>query len=432
MMAKKIAVLWAEPSLGLYGNRTLDALYKGFGHNSGNLAFVYAITNQLAGHVRHLPWGVRPERLAAYDVVVIPCANQLGKHTELGSLGEAWAKFDKPIVAIGLGAQAKSMDEDVEVSDGTRAWAQTLAAKAPGSASNIWTRGPYTARQLARLGIPGAVVGGCPTHFIHPAPDLGLRIARAWKAHPVPRGVSVAAGHQSWAEVRTVEQQLIGLMQDLAYDGQYVTQSMADMIRISRGEFADINPVVLKRLRIHIAPHLSEDEFRTWCRRYARTYYDIPAWMESLRRFDLTIGPRYHGTALALQAERMGVTVTIDSRTEEMCTQTGVPFLRAAELEDRAITRATLKGMIAFDADTYDTLRAERAGAYVTFLESNGLQPQDYLKRIAAGPPRLSNAKASPDRPETEDRVVADDDGTDAALAADATPGPETAVTANG
>lgn len=399
MMAKKIAILWAEPSLGLYGNRSFDALYRGFGHNSGNLAFVYAITNQLVGEVRHLPWGVPPEQLASYDIIVVPCANQLGKHTELSSLGAAWARFEKPMVAIGLGAQAKSMAEDIEVSPGTLAWAQMLASKAPGSASNIWTRGPYTARQLERLGIPGAVAGGCPTHFINAAPNLGRRIARAWKAQPVPRGVSVAAGHQSWANVRTIEQQLIGLMQDLVHDGQYVTQSMADMVRISRGEFDDIDPAVLTRLRAHITPHLSEEQFKVWCRRYARTYYDIPAWMESLRRFDLTIGPRYHGTAIALQAERMGVTIAIDSRTEEMCVQTGVPFLRAAELDGKAITRATLKTMIAFDGDAYDTLRAERAGAYVAFLESNGLQPQDYLKRIAEGPARpvkADPAEASP------------------------------------
>jgi len=388
MKQKKIALLWAEPSLGLYGNRTFDALYKGFGHNSGNLAFVYAISNQLNARISYVPWGSKKERLASFDMIVVPCANQLGKHTELGSLGELWASFDKPIVAIGLGAQAKSMDQDIEVSEGTLAWAKTLASKAPTSASNIWTRGPYTTAQLEKLGIPGAVVGGCPTHFINQNADLGRRIGRAWKSQPVPRAVTVAAGHQSWAEVRTIEQQLIGMMQDVIHDGQYVTQSAGDMIKISRGEFDDIEPDVLKRVRAHVAPHLSEDEFKTWCRRYARTYYDIPAWMESLRRHDLTIGPRYHGTAIALQAERMGVCVTIDSRTEEMCSQTGVPFLRASDLADKALTRATVKKMVQFDPVAYDQLRAERAAAYVAFLEANELTPNDYLKKIADGPPK--------------------------------------------
>ncbi len=399
MKPKKIALLWAEPSLGLYGNRSFDALFKGFGHNSGNLAFVYAIGHQLVGNITYLPWASRKERLASFDVIVVPCANQLGKQTDLGALGELWASFEKPIVAIGLGAQAKTFEDDIEITDGTLSWARTVAARAPGGASNIWARGPYTARQLERLGIPDAVVGGCPTHFINEAPDLGRRIARAWKAHPVPRGITVAAGHQSWAELRTIEQQLIGLMQDMLHDGQFVTQSAQDMIRISRGEFDEIQPDVLKRIRNHVAPHLSDDEFRSWCRRYARTYYDIPAWMESLRRHDLTIGPRYHGTALALQAERMGVCVTFDSRTEEMCAQTGVPFLRAKDLADKPLTRATLKNLIAFDPEAYDAQRAERAGAYVAFLEANGLEAKDYLKKIAAGPARPAPTPPTGDAP---------------------------------
>ena len=120
-----------------------------------------------------------------------------------------------------------------------------------------------------------------------------------------------------------------------------------------------------------------------WCRRYARAYDDIPAWMESLRRCDLTIGPRYQGTALALQAKRIGVCVAFDSRTEEMCGQTRVPFLRAKDLADKPLTHATLKKLIAFDPDAYDAQRAERARAYVAFLEANGLEAKDGLKRIA-------------------------------------------------
>ncbi|WP_246053464.1 hypothetical protein [Paracoccus hibiscisoli] len=47
--------------------------------------------------------------------------------------------------------------------------------------------------------------------------------------------------------------------------------------------------------------------------------------MDELRRHDLLIGPRFHGAQLAIQAERMACTVTIDTRTEEMCRETGVP-----------------------------------------------------------------------------------------------------------
>jgi len=384
-MRKKIALLWAEPSLGLYANRSFESLFRAVGGNSGNLAFVYAIQNQLVGDITFLPWSSTREQVAAYDAVVIPCANQLGDHTDLGGLALSMGEFDKPIIAIGLGAQANSLDEDVQVTPGTLRWVKALASKRAGAVSNIWTRGPFTTQQLDKLGVEGTIVGGCPTHFMHQSSDLGRRIHKSWTSTPLPRAITVAGGHQAWTQVRTVEHQLIAMMQDPLFPGQYITQSPGEMLRVSRNDFEAIEPEVMEQIRSHVAPHYTEDEFRLWCRSYARVYYDIPAWMESLRRYDLTIGPRYHGVALAIQAERMGVTIAFDSRTEEMCIQTGVPCLRAADLSDKPLTRLSLKRLIRFDPDAYDRHRSERAQAYVAFLEGNGLQPADYLKRIAAG-----------------------------------------------
>lgn len=380
---KRIALLWAEASLGQYAIRPFPDLWRAVGENNGNLAFVHAIRSQIVGDVSVVPWSAPRDTLAAFDVLVVPCANQVGPHIELGSLAQHWREVGRPIVAIGLGAQANSFAEDVRVSEGTFDWLRVIDTQRTTAASNIWTRGPYSSAQLDRLGFPGAVTGNCPTHFINEAADLGQRVWRRWAATPAPRSIAVAAGYQHWERARMVEQQLVALMQDHLYPGVYIAQSAADMVRISLGGFDDIPPAEFEAIRAYVAPHLTPEEFTVWCRRYARSYYDIPAWMEVLSRHDLTIGPRYHGTALAIQSERMGVTVAIDSRTEEMCGQTGVPFLRVADLRDQPLTRSTLKAMIAFDPDAYDSQRAERAQAYLRFLEDNELQPADFLKRIA-------------------------------------------------
>jgi polysaccharide pyruvyl transferase WcaK-like protein len=131
-------------------------------------------------------------------------------------------------------------------------------------------------------------------------------------------------------------------------------------------------------------PHYTFEEFKAWARTYVRSYYDVPAWMDTLRRHDLTVGSRYHGVALALQAERMGLTVTIDSRTRELCENTGVPHISATDLTG-PITRASLKKMIKFDPDAYDRHRSAAASRYLEFLVSNKLEPAPFLKRIATG-----------------------------------------------
>lgn len=379
----KIALLWQTRNFGLYSNSPFDDLYKGVGHNNGNLAFVYAIANQIDADITYYPWHAKPELIASNaDIVVIPCANQVGAHTDLGSAAERLGRIGKPIVAIGLGAQAENQDTDVVVKDGTLSWIKMLGSSAATSKPNIATRGQYTTDQLRRLGVDNTLPFGCPSFLTNQSPGLGQKIYANWTRNPLPRAISVAGGHQAWAYTREIEHALIALMMDAAAPGQYVVQSMADMVKISRGEFETIPEDALNKIHAHTVPHYSRSEFFAWCRNYARSFYDVPAWMDSLRNHDLSVGCRYHGVALALQAERMGLTITIDSRTEELCQNTAVPYLVARDLKS-IITRKTLKDAIKFDPDAYDKKRAASARIYAEFLEGNGLKPKKFIYDIA-------------------------------------------------
>lgn len=379
----RVALLWQKENLGLYSNADFDTLYKGVGHNNGNLAFVYAIRNQIADEIRYFPWHVAPDELRRNaDIVVIPCANQLGGHTDLGANAERMAEAGVPIVAIGLGAQSKSTATDVELKEGTLKWVRTIASQAVSSKPNIYARGEYTIDQLTKLGIGNAVLGGCPSFFTNPQAKLGRKIWQEWRKNPLPRGISVAGGHQAWGQTRDVEHQLIAMMMDPIAPGQYVVQSMGDMMKVSRGDFDAIEEKVLGNIHKHTVPHYTREEFKNWCLIYAKSFYDVPSWMDSLRRYDLTVGCRYHGVALALQAGKMGLTVTIDTRTAEMCENTGVPYIPAERVTE-PLTRARLKQLIRFDPTAYDMLRSQRAARYIDFLEGNGLSPSPFLRTIA-------------------------------------------------
>ncbi|MCW1918263.1 polysaccharide pyruvyl transferase family protein [Rhodobacter sp. KR11] len=383
----KIGLLWESKDTGLYSNDDFDTLYRKIGHNNGNLAFVHAVKSQIDADFNYYPWHVKPQIVNDnVDVVVIPCANQLGKHTDLGGLAKNLAQVNKPIIAIGLGAQAKEFDSDVELTEGTRAWLDVLIANGKRfGIQNIYTRGPYTSEQIFKLTGEETVANGCPSHFINPRPDLGRRIQANWESKELPQRIAVAGGHEAWRETREIEQQLIGLMMDPLFPGMYIVQSMGNMIKISRGLFDAMEPEDLEKIRKHTVPHYTLDQFKDWCHTYARSYYDVPAWMDDLRRHDLLIGPRFHGAQLAIQAERMACTVTIDTRTEEMCRETGVPFLRAAELK-QPLTRSKLRSLIQFDGAAYDAHRAGKCARYVRFLFEAGLKPADYLLAIAKGP----------------------------------------------
>ena len=381
----RVAILWKYPELGLYSNAEFDYLFNGVGHNNGNLAFVYAIASHIKNPTKFFGWSTSAEVLKSNaDVIVIPCANQLGRHTDYGAMADNLEKSGLPIVAIGLGAQTDHYKQDVELTDGTLRWARVIASSNRSSSSNIYTRGAYTSGQLDKLGLTGSIVGGCPSYFINQEPGLGHKVHKKWSQLELPRSISVAAGHQAWMSTREIEHQLIGLMMDPIAPGQYVVQSMSEMVKISRGIFDGIDPHGLKGLHNHTVPHYSFEEFKNWCRNHVRSFYDVPAWMDSLRRYDLAVGTRYHGVALALQAEQMGLTITIDSRTRELCENTGVPHVGAGDLTT-PITRVSLKKLINFDPEAYDRHRSHCASRYLEFLVANRLQPAAFLKRIAAG-----------------------------------------------
>lgn len=382
----KVGILWKHDSLGDYSLRDTEKLTAAVGGNSGNIAFVYAIKNSLANEMRHYAWHTHPDVLKREcDIIVIPCANQLGKHTDFGDLAGRLRKSERPIVAIGLGAQANNLGDKVEISDGTIDWARAIHENRPTpNHSNIYTRGPFTTDVLASIGVPDAFTGGCPSHFINKRIDLGQSIQDRWDSLFLPRSISVAAGHQAWVKFTDIEHQLATLISDDIYPGQYVVQSALEMIRISRNDFLGIEESLLVKIKNYILPHYSLDEFKAWCSRYAKSFYDVPSWMDSLRRYDLVIGQRYHGVALGLQTGVMGLTVTIDSRTQELCEQTGVPYVDARTLTG-PITRARLKrNIIHFDGAAYDRHRVLKAANFVTFLQNNGLTPTSELLALSS------------------------------------------------
>lgn len=352
------------------------------GQNTGNLAFSYAVSKHIVGDVQFLPWNTNPKALKKKaDVIVMLCANQLGAHTDLGTLADNLKGADLPVVAIGLGAQAKSTEKDISLSEGTKRWVQTTSNLAISSNPNLYVRGSYTQAQLEKLGFSCSVVGGCPSHFINESENLGTKIAQNWTN--IPQRVCVAAGHYAWGYTVPIEQQLVSLIEDRFYPGAYVTQSPEEMLKVSRGDFNGLEESTLTKINQYITPHLNVDEFKTWCQTYARSFDDVLGWMDFLAQQDITIGHRYHGVALALQAEKMGITIAIDSRTSELCSETGVPYIHYTEI-DRPITRKNLfEKLISFDAEKYDRFRQEKVKNYIKFLESNQLQPAEYLYKIA-------------------------------------------------
>jgi polysaccharide pyruvyl transferase WcaK-like protein len=349
-----------------------DHLFKLTGGNTGNVAFVFALHQLLSPNVDVVTWDVSPELVKEkYDAVVFACANQLGPHTDLGWLADRLAAMDRPIIAIGLGAQAKDMSQPVEVTPGTRRWLDVIAAQAPSSAPNIGVRGAYTLAQLEHLGqgAKGAVVG-CPSNFIHPDPTLGQTIAKKHAAGGFSR-VAVPAGLHHWTGVQRIEERLADMVE--ACSGIYIAQSEIDMIRLARDESDLVDPKVLEQIRAYIRPGLRMPEFIRWMRRYAVTFTDAASWIDAMRKFDFVVGPRFHGVMLAMQAGTPGGVIAHDSRTLELCNTMGIPVRDYKEIPEHFVM-SDLAELFPFDGAAYDRQRALLANALAEMLSHAGIE----------------------------------------------------------
>jgi hypothetical protein len=370
-MTMRIALIAPSLSVPDAAQNNADHLFRLCGGNTGNFAFVFALHQLLSPHVDILPWDVNPEMVKnRYDVIVFACANQLGPHTDLGWLADRLTTMDRPILAVGLGAQTLDTSRPIELTAGTRRWLDVIADCAPSSAPNIGVRGLYTQSQLQLLGhaARGTVIG-CPSNLINPDPALGRSIERRYATEVIDR-VAVPAGLHLWPGLQRIEEWLADLVESCS--GTYVAQSEIDMIRLARDEAAAIAPNVLEQLRAYIRPKLSTPDFVRWMRRYATTFIDAASWMDAMRKFDFVVGPRFHGVMLGIQAGVPGAVIAHDSRTFELCQTMGIPVRDHKEIHDKFGIH-DLRSMFPFDGAAYDQKRATLAQTLANMFSHAGI-----------------------------------------------------------
>lgn len=372
---------------------TTEYLCKITSKNTGNLAFHYAIDLHFGNHLESIGWGSKLEKINSQKgYAILPCANQIGAHTDLDSSANHFSRIDRPIVAIGLGAQSTSVTVMPQIAQGTIRWVKEIINHAPSNYPNIGVRGEFTKRVLEQYGLGSHVeVIGCPSLFINPSPHLGQKIHD--RIRPVRR-VAVAAGSFGRNHLANLEKSLVDLVTKT--EGAYIIQNPLEMIRIARGEISSLPKTILSRIKNYAWPQMSEEEFIKWAKIYTHCFFNIPDWMNYLRQFDFVIGTRIHGIILALQAEVPALCIVHDSRTLELCETMKVPFVRADQVL-AGVSINDIPQLFNFDPDAFDKNRVKLAQNYVNFLQNNHLRPSGLFSQSTESFLELNQ---SPKKPE--------------------------------
>ena len=361
-----------------YHNCDSAEVMKATGGNTGNVAFVFGAGQIINNPITRIGWdsdpGIVKQRV---DHLVVCCANQIGKHADLGAWADRLEQFSLPVTLIGLGAQSDSYEVEPIVPDGTKRFLKLVTELRTNSEQpNIGVRGAFTQTTLQTLGVE-SIRTGCPSLMISKEPKLGQQILRRQNGNSYEK-VAVAAGNPWHGPSAFLERVLVDVVDN--YSGAYVLQHPESMLQIAYGETENITEKTVSRFLEVYGERFDLESMLLWYRRNAYTFIDAPNWMRFLDKFDAVIGPRYHGVALALQHAIPGCVFTIDSRTKELCEETAVKAIHMSELKGLdGITRNDLPTLFKFDYEKFDNNRKILAKKYVEFLLANKMPCAQYL-----------------------------------------------------
>lgn len=331
------------------------------GLNCGNLVFQYAVARLIDEPVKVLgldtSWNPAEIRNDC-RVAVVPSANFIREGVDFGTFVGFLEKLELPLVFIGLGAQADSYDQtEFDFHPSVLRLIDLIRERSPA----VSLRGEFTQRVLDRFGVQNAVVTGCPSNFINPAPDFPDQIERK---HAAGMRSYITQADEPWPKKpkkAEVEKRLVEWTR--SGPSVMVQQSVPSMIAYLRREnpFADDTPSEKfeASLARKLMPEASIEEFRDFVLLKIRTYYAVDQWIEDSSKFDFSVGLRLHGNMAAWQSGTPALWITHDSRTRELVETMALPNI---DIDDFLENCATVQ-------DAWDRFEFDKAGYAVRRTE---------------------------------------------------------------
>jgi hypothetical protein len=295
------------------------------GKNTGNLVYYKGIESVLACDMPTADWYDLPTDA---DNLILPAANQLGKHTDLGKIADLWHGENKNTVTIGLGVQCRTLDE-LKITAGTKRWLDFLVKKALDKNAFIGVRGKTTEKVVNDLyGRSVARVCGCPSQFIS-NPEFILTNITSRINKPL---LSLSFNSVDPAGKPSHRYSAILINEIIKYDGRYMVQAPDySLIRILR---KSVDPDFSEGKLDFDPKDLVNIDSSNFFRNKAVAFFDMGEWANMVKRYDYNIGFRIHGTMYALACGVPSFLISVDERTREFAETMMLPYTEDYKIDD--------------------------------------------------------------------------------------------------
>ena len=380
----RVALLSKRPSLQrVYRRDPLD-LFAATGWNTGNLAFIHAVSTQIQHDVVYYDWDFDPDEVnAECDFVVLVCANMLSPILDLTALAQSLDKLRTPLSALSIGVQGTLGAMRFPLQAGTRRVIETIAA----SCVSFGIRGARAADWLDGMAIHNWRIVGCPSNFLNPDPGLGARVLASSQVAAAPKHLAV---HVDWLENDDTGQAMRHMRQIIhSADLDYFVQAPLGLIEIARlRPPATPTPAQMDRLT-NVFGWSEEGDLFSFVRRHIRSFFDVECWMDALGQYEASVGFRLHGNILAHQAGVPSVIIAHDERVAELAEAIAMPAVRLPDFYNFN-SIGTLMDAALPTLATYDARRAVLATTYLQWFRENGLNPSADLTTLAQSVPSFA------------------------------------------
>lgn len=322
-------------------DRTMIQTPAVYGSNSGNFAFMYSLQNT----IKCVP--KTPEQLlemdnADVDNIITHNLIWLRENVDLGgmTLINLLKRFDKPIIPISIGLQADRFQSKFSFHPNVLRILQEMQERAV-----LGVRGEYTAYMLDRNGIHNIRVIGCPSMYVKT--DYNRRVYQK----------DFSAVSSVMSNYRTLSNKIDNPL-DL---------SILDYLRDNTQVFVEQTPCYASRAVLD-GVLKDKTEFLIQKRRVFCVYDN---WQSFAKKYDFSIGGRFHGNAMAILAGLPALFIISDSRTEELTDFFDFPTIRREEFD----TQKPLKYYYELaDYSTFNRNYPKKLDNFIRFCLDNNLE----------------------------------------------------------
>jgi hypothetical protein len=367
------------------------------GSNNGNLVYGLASHRLLsAENVEIVSSNYRCDTKYAeevnesFDAFVLPLANifRVPLSGEMVQLTRFIRKLRIPVMMLSGGAQLP-IDGDPSSLDSIKTEVREFLGSILDKSPTIAVRGAISAEYLSSIGFGQVEVVGCPSmtllepgSYIVKKLSLPERANVAYNIHP-PKNLDatlvdeIESRHNAtfFPQSRKVlELMLFGNQQDLSGDQRLP-------IALSHRQYMD-----------------SKAEF----------YLDAFPWIERLKDFDFSVGPRIHGNIVALLAGTPAAVIAHDSRTKELADYHNIPIIKQGSGQSL---------LDIYDSISFDSFNSEhkaKVGKICDFVSKQGFNhvfESGQEKHRALYDSALGTTCSSPVRFNTLDHESVDNSG---------------------